>query len=95
MALSVDSRWKPADLIALVSDVLIAAESGAVDAAFDGVVLISGHLSRTKNPKNITKDFVMACLQTGVRGISAETYDKALDLANSYRVMNADARPTN
>lgn len=56
-------NWKPAVLSDLVTDVIDAVESGEIDAAFDNVEMTSGNLARTKNTKNFTKNYVLACIK--------------------------------
>lgn len=84
-------NWRPASLSDLVDDVLAAVESGDIDSAFDNVELTSGHLSRAKNIRDYTKNFLRACLQAGVQGVSEAKPDTALGLVNAYRHMNAQA----
>ncbi len=84
-------NWKPAELDALLVDVIAAVESGDIDTAFDNEELTAGHLSRAKNTKNYTKNYLMACLKAGVQGISEAKTETALGLVNAYRQMNAEA----
>ena len=84
-------NWKPADLNALVTDVIGAVESGEIDAAFDNVDMTVGNLARSKNTKNVTKNYLMACIKAGVQGVSEAKTDTALGLVNAFRRMNAEA----
>lgn len=81
--------WQAAELNELVTDVINAIECGEIDSAFDNVELTSGSLSRTKNARNYTKNYLRACLQAGVQGITEARDDTALGLVNAYRHMNA------
>lgn len=83
-------NWQPTDLDSLINDVIDAVESGDIDNAFDRVDLTSGHLSRSKNTRNYTKNYLTACLRAGVQGISEATGETALGVINAYRRMNAD-----
>lgn len=83
--------WQAAELNELVADVIDAIECGEIDSAFDNVELTSGNLSRTKNTRNYTKNYLRACIQAGVQGISEAKGDTALGLVNAYRHMNAEA----
>ena len=88
---SIDSEnWTPADLDALVTDVIDAVESGEIDTAFDNVDMTVGNLTRSKNTKNVTKNYLMACLKAGVHGFSEAKKDTALGLVNAFRRMNAE-----
>jgi hypothetical protein len=84
-------NWKPADLRTLVADVIDAVESGEIDSAFDNVEMTAGNLTRTKNTKNFTKNYLMACITAGVQGVSEAKHDTALGLVNAFRRMNAEA----
>lgn len=83
--------WKPANLNDLVTDVIDAVESGEIDSAFDNVEMLAGNLSRSKNTKNVTKNYLMACIKAGVKGVSEAQSDTALGLVNAFRRMNAEA----
>ena len=83
--------WKPADLNTLVTDVIEAVESGEIDSAFDNIKMTSGNLTRSKNTKNVTKNYLMACIKAGVQGVSEAKSDTALGLVNAFRRMNAEA----
>lgn len=83
-------NWKPADLDALVLDVIDAVESGEIDSAFDNIEITAGNLARSKNTKNVTKNYLMACIKAGVHGVSEAKRDTALGLVNAFRRMNAD-----
>ena len=83
-------NWKAADLSALVTDVINAVESGEIDSAFDNVEMTSGNLSSSKNARNLTKNYIMACLQAGIHGVSEAGPETALGLVNAYRMMNAE-----
>lgn len=80
--------WKPAGLDALIADVVAAVESGEVDAAFDNARLTAGHLARTKNARDFTKNYLIACLKAGIQGISEARTETALGLVNAFRRMN-------
>lgn len=84
------NNWKPADLNTLFADVIDAVESGEIDSAFDSVKMTVGNLARTKNTKNFTKNYLMACIKAGVQGVSEAKYDTALGLVNAFRLMNAE-----
>lgn len=84
-------NWKPADLNSLVTDVIDAVESGEIDAAFDNIDITVGNLARSKNTKNVTKNYLMACIKAGVQGVSEAKKDTALGLVNAFRRMNAEA----
>ncbi len=84
-------NWKPAELGTLLADVVAAVESGEIDSAFDNEELTAGHLTRAKNTKSYTKNYLMACLKAGVQGISEAKTETALGLVNAYRQMNAEA----
>lgn len=84
-------NWTPAELNSLVSDVIAAVESGEVDSAFDNIDLRSGNLARAKNARNVTKNYLMACIKAGVQGVSEAKHDTALGLVNAFRRMNAEA----
>ena len=83
--------WKPANLNDLVTDVIDAVESGEIDSAFDNIEITAGNLSRSKNAKNVTKNYLMACIKAGVKGVSEAQNDTALGLVNAFRRMNAEA----
>jgi len=84
-------NWKPADLNSLVTDVIDAVESGEIDAAFDNIDMTVGNLTRSKNTKNVTKNYLMACIKAGVQGVSEAKNDTALGLVNAFRRMNAES----
>jgi hypothetical protein len=84
-------NWNPADLNSLVTDVINAVESGEIDSAFDNNEMTAGNLSRSKNTKNVTKNYLMACIKAGVQGVSEAKRDTALGLVNAFRRMNAEA----
>ena len=84
-------NWKPVDLSGLVADVVDAVESGEIDSAFDNIDLTVGNLARTKNTKNFTKNYLMACIEAGIQGVSEAKNDTALGLVNAFRLMNAEA----
>jgi hypothetical protein len=92
-------NWTPAELDSLVSDVIEAVESGEVDSAFDNIDMTAGSLARAKNTKNVTKNYLMACVRAGVQGVSEARSDTALGVVNAFRRMNAepplDALPEN
>lgn len=91
MSLINRENWKPAELNTLVSDVISAVESGEIDTAFDNINLVSGNLSRTKNARNYTKNYLSACIRAGVDGVSEASGDTALGLINAFRRMNSEA----
>ena len=84
-------NWTPAILSSLVSDVVAAVENGEIDSAFDNIEMTGGCLSRSKNTKNLTKNYLMACLQAGVQGVSEAGKDTALGVVNAFRLMNSEA----
>lgn len=84
-------NWKPAELNALLSDVVAAVESGEIDSAFDNIELTAGNLSRTKNIRNFTKNYLAACIRAGIEGVSEANHDTALGLVNAFRRMNSQA----
>ena len=84
-------KWKPTELNTLVSDVIDAVESGEIDSAFDNIEITSGNLARAKNARNLTKNYLAACLRAGLDGISEASGDTALGLINAFRLMNAQA----
>ena len=84
-------KWKPADLNGLVDDVIDAVESGEIDSALDNIDLSVGNLSRAKNTRNLTKNYLSACIRAGVNGVSEAEGDTALGLVNAFRQMNAEA----
>ena len=63
-------KWNPADLDVLLTDVIAAVESGEIDSAFDNTELTSGHLSKVKNTRNYTKNYLSACIRAGVNGVN-------------------------
>jgi hypothetical protein len=90
--LPIDSEnWTPAQLNSLVTDVIDAVESGEIDSAFDNIDMTAGNLARTKNTKNVTKNYLMACISAGLQGVSEARNETALGLVNAYRRMNAEA----
>lgn len=91
MTLIKAENWEPADLNTLVTDVISAVESGEIDTAFDNIDLVSGHLSRSKNTRNYTKNYLSACIRAGVDGVSEASGDTALGLINAFRRMNSEA----
>ncbi len=89
---SINSKnWKPADLNTLLTDVIDAVESGEIDSAFDNIDITVGNLSRTKNIRNFTKNYLLACICAGVDGVSEANDLTALGLINAFRRMNAQA----
>jgi hypothetical protein len=84
-------NWKPADLNTLLTDVIDAVESGEIDSAFDNVEMTVGNLSRTKNIRNFTKNYLLACIHAGIDGVSEANDVTALGLVNAFRRMNAEA----
>ncbi len=84
-------NWNPATLSSLVIDVIDAVENGEIDSAFDNIELTVGHLSRSKNTKNYTKNYLMACIEAGVQGVSEAKNDTALGIVNAFRQMNSEA----
>ncbi len=84
-------NWRPADLNSLVVDVIEAVESGEIDSAFDEINMTVGNLARSKNTKNVTKNYLMACIKAGVDGVSEAKKDTALGLVNAFRRMNSEA----
>lgn len=84
-------NWKPANLSSLVSDVVAAVENGEIDAAFDDINMTAGSLTKTKNTKNYTKNYLVACIQAGIQGVSEANKDTALGVLNAFRQMNAEA----
>ena len=83
-------NWTPANLSSLVSDVVAAVENGEIDSAFDNIEMKGGCLSRSKNTKNFTKNYLMACLQAGIQGVSEASTDTALGVVNALRLMNSE-----
>ena len=83
--------WTPTNLSSLVSDVVAAVENGEIDSAFDNIEMTGGCLSRSKNTKNLTKNYLMACIQAGVHGVSEAGTDTALGVVNAFRLMNSEA----
>ena len=88
---NLSDNWKPTDLGSLVADVIAAVENGDIDTAFDNEELTAGHLVRSKNTKNFTKNYLVACLKAGIDGVSEAKTDTALGLVNAFRRMNAEA----
>lgn len=86
----ISENWKPADLHSLVDDVIDAVESGEIDSAFDNIDMEVGNLARSKNTKNVTKNYLMACIKAGVEGVSEAKSDTALGLVNAFRRMNSE-----
>ena len=84
-------NWTPTNLSSLVSDVVAAVENGEIDSAFDNIEMTGGCLSRSKNTMNFTKNYLLACLQAGVHGISEAGADTALGVVNAFRLMNSEA----
>jgi len=82
--------WKSVALDTLVSEVIEAVETGEIDSAFDNGELTPGNLSRTKIARNLTKNYLMACLRAGIHGISEAKDETALDLLNAFRRMNSE-----
>jgi len=85
------NNWKPAELGNLLKDVIDAVESGEIDSAFDSVEMTVGNLTRTKNTKNFTKNYLSACISAGIDGISRANDDAALGIVNAFRRMNSEA----
>jgi hypothetical protein len=83
-------NWKPANLNSLVADVVDAVENGEIDSAFDNIEMTGGCLSRSKNTKNFTKNYLMACLHAGIQGVSEASADTALGVVNALRQMNSE-----
>jgi hypothetical protein len=83
-------NWKPAELDSLLVDVIDAVESGDIDSAFDNVELTSGRLTRAKNTRNYTKNYLAACISAGVDGVSEARDDTALGLINAFRMMSSE-----
>jgi hypothetical protein len=84
-------NWKPANLNSLVADVVDAVKNGEIDSAFDNIEMTGGCLSRSKNTKNFTKNYLAACIQAGLQGVSEASNDTALGLVNAFRQMNSEA----
>ncbi len=84
-------NWTQANLSSLVSDVVAAVENGEIDSAFDNIEMTGGCLSRSKNIKNFTKNYLMACIQAGIQGVSEASGDTALGVVNAFRLMNSEA----
>lgn len=84
-------KWRPADPDVLLTDVIAAVESGEIDSAFDSSELTSGHLTRAKNTRNYTKNYLSACIRAGINGVSEASHDTALGLVNAFRQMNAQS----
>jgi len=91
MAMFKPNDWKSIDIDTLVSDVIDAVESGEIDTAFDNVELIPGNLSRAKSVRNLSKNYLAACLRAGIHGISEAKHETALGLLNAFRRMDAEA----
>ena len=53
-------NWKPANLNSLVADMVDAVENGQIDSAFDNIKMTGRCLSRSKNTKNFTKNYLIA-----------------------------------
>ena len=83
-------KWTPADLDGLLVDVIVAVESGEIDSAFDNSELTLGSLTRAKNTRNFTKNYLAACIRAGIGGVSEANNDTALGLVNAFRQMNAE-----
>ena len=83
-------NWKPAELDSLLGDVVDAVENGDIDSAFDNIEITPGNLSRTKNTRNYTKNYLAACIRAGVDGVSEATDDTALGLVNAFRRMSSE-----
>ena len=83
--------WSSVDLDTLLLDVLQAVECGEIDQAFEKGDFLPGTLSRSKIARNHSKNYLKACLQAGVQGISEANADTALGLINAYRRMNTEA----
>ena len=73
-------NWKPANLNSLVADMVDAVESGQIDSAFDNIKMTGGCLPRSKNTKNFTKNYLAACIQADLQGVSEASNDTALGL---------------
>jgi len=84
-------NWTPVNLSSLVSDVVAAVENGEIDSAFDNIEMTGGCLSRSKNTRNFTKNYLMACIQAGIQGVSEANADTALGVVNAFRLMNSEA----
>ena len=84
-------NWKPANLSSLVADVVDAVENGEIDSSFDNIEMTGGCLSRSKNTKNLTKNYLAACIRAGLQGVSEASNDTALGLVNAFRQMNSEA----
>lgn len=84
-------NWKPSNLDTLFTDVIDAVESGEIDSAFDNVEITVGNISRTKNIRNFTKNYLLACIRAGVDGVSEANDITALGLINAFRRMNAES----
>jgi hypothetical protein len=83
-------KWTPAGLDTLLTDVIAAVEDGEIDSAFDNTELTSGHLTKAKNTRNYTKNYLSACLRAGVDGVAEACSETALGLVNAFRQMNAE-----
>lgn len=83
-------NWVPAEINSLLVDVIAAVENGEIDSAFDNIELVSGNLSRSKNTRNHTKNYLAACIRAGINGVSEAKYDTALGLVNAFRRMNSE-----
>jgi hypothetical protein len=84
-------KWTPADLDILLTNVIAAVESGEIDSAFDNSDLTPGHLTKAKNTRNYTKNYLSACIRAGTEGVSEASRDTALGLVNAFRQMNAES----
>ena len=84
-------KWTPADLDILLTDVIAAVESGEIDSAFDNTEMTSGQLTKSKNTRNYTKNYLSACIRAGINGVSEASRDTALGLVNAFRQMNAES----
>jgi len=91
MAMQDADNWKPAELSSLVDDVVDAVENGEIDSAFDNINLTVGNLTRAKNTRNFTKNYLLACIKAGVRGVAEARVETALGLVNAFRRMNGEA----
>lgn len=83
-------NWQPADLDTLLIDVINAVECGDIDSAFDNAELTVGNFSRSKNTRNVTKNYLAACIRAGIDGISEANPDTALGIINAFRQMSAE-----
>ena len=83
-------KWRPAELESLLIDVVDAVEGGDIDSAFDNIEMTSGNLTRAKNTRNYTKNYLAACIRAGVDGVSEAKDDTALGLVNAFRRMSSE-----